>query len=152
MKSPGFSKFRDLMDLWDQNLALNELSDKVNMLVNSPSFICFVEKGGDIYGLTEDGRVTLARLKTGDPDMTKGWEDDASFMGINLSKLVRHESSPQSVFSGKDIKKIKIIDKEKAEKKLFKQSREAGGGEPGSPHAAGIAVVIRKQRRTIDEE
>lgn len=151
MKSPSFSSFRQLMDLWDVDMAINELSDKVNALINSPAFICFFEKNGDIYGITEDSRVTFARLKTKDPEMPDGWEDEATFMGINLSKLVRNEGSPQSVFTYKDIKNIAIVEKEDAEKKLFKQSKKAGGGVPGSPHASKIALVVKSHRNTDEE-
>lgn len=146
MKSPGFSSFRCLMDDWDCYLAEEDLKNKVRSLVEGPSFVLFFKKGPDIYGAPEESRVTFARIKTKDEDMPEGWEKEATFVAINLSKVVRGEGDPQSVFGEKDIKSIKVIDKEKAYNELLKISKDSGGGVPGSPHAGRIALVIRRHK------
>jgi len=146
LKSPGFSNFRHMLDEWDVFCAEEELKDKIHSLLDSPSFVFYFTRGKDIYGAPEESRVTFARMKTKDEDMPEGWEDEATFMGINLTKVVRNEGGNQSVFSNKDLKKIKIIDKEKAYKNLLKQSKESGGGVPQSPHAGRIALIIRRHR------
>lgn len=134
------------MDQWDCCLAETELADRIHSLVNGPSFVMFMKKGDDIFGAPEESRVVFAKMKSGDKDMPDGWEDDASFMAINLSKVVRNQGAPQIVFGRRDLSNIKVIDKDKAENLLRKQSKESGGGVPGSPHAAKIALVIKKHR------
>lgn len=146
MKSPGFSSFRHLIDEWDVYCAEEDLKDKIHSLVEGPSFVFFFKKGDIVYGAPEESRVTFARMKTDDKDMPEGWEEEATFMAINLTKVVRNDPGAQTVFSYKDIKKIKVLDKKQAYKKLLKQSKETGGGTPESPHAGRIALIIRKHR------
>jgi hypothetical protein len=135
-----------LLDEWDIFCAEEDLKDKIHSLVEGPSFVFFFKKGDIVYGAPEESRVTFARMKTDDKDMPEGWEEEATFMAINLTKVVRNDPGAQTVFSYKDIKKIKVLDKKQAYKKLLKQSKETGGGTPDSPHAGRIALIIRKHR------
>ena len=134
------------MDDWDSYLAEEDLENKVRSLIEGPNFVLFFKKGKDIYGAPEESRVTFARMKTDDEDMPDGWEDEATFMAVNLTKVVRNEGGHHSVFSNKDIKSIKVMDKEKVYKELLKEAKGSGGGVPGSPHAGRIALIIRRHK------
>lgn len=120
--SPGFSEFRELMDTWDHfiesNKSLSELADENQLIL-------FFTKDGEIYGAPEESRLIFAKLKTDKEDdpMQPGFREEARFPAINLKKLKsgNEEDSKQSVFSIKDLPKIKVIDREKAIKKAEKK-------------------------------
>lgn len=90
----------------------------------------FFSKGEDVFGTGEDGRVVFAKLKKPDEETTPGWVEEASFSAINLSKAVNGNPA-QHVFSKKDLKEIKIIDRDDAAKKL--ESHVGKGKEISSP-------------------
>jgi hypothetical protein len=124
VRSLGFSKFRELLDSWDQYLAEEDRQNKIRSIVDSPNLVLFFVKDGTIYGAPENSRVIFARLKSkGDEDGEK-WKKDADFMAINLSSLVGEDKISQSVMGKKDLKKIKVIDKEEAERRLKKEPKE----------------------------
>ena len=116
MKSPAFSNFRDIMDTWDES------SDnlKVKALLQDNGLVLFFKKENSIYGAPEGSRVTFAKMKSDDEDMPDGWKDEAGFMAFDLTKALEG-IRVQSVFSIKDLKEIKIIDQEAAEKLLSKK-------------------------------
>lgn len=126
-RSPGFSQFRDLMDMWDIELAESEFNSKIKSLIEGRGLILFFKKGDDIFGCSEDSRVLFAKMKNpeDDEDLPKNWEDDASFSANNLSRAVRGETT-QSIFSKKDLKEIKVIDKEEAESALLELAKNLG--------------------------
>lgn len=117
MKSSGFSSFRQYID---DALVREELDDKIRTLVNSPGFILFFKKGEEIFGAPEDSRVAFARLKNPDDH----GDDDIDFMAFNLTRALRGEG-PHTIFGKKDLKKIHVLDREDAEKKLLSQAAEA---------------------------
>lgn len=100
------------MDLWDEHLFEEDLSGKINSMIDSNSLILFFKKGEDLFGADEDGRVVFAKMKNPDEDMPDGWEDEASFSAQNLHKVMRGEPA-QHLFRHEDLKAIKIIDREK---------------------------------------
>lgn len=112
MESPGFSKFRSLMDLWDDYLVEEEESNKINSFIDANDMVFFFKKGDSYFGASEDSRVVFARLKNPDDDTPEGWEDEATFTAVNLSKFVKGEPA-QHVFNGRDISNIKVVDREK---------------------------------------
>lgn len=125
MQSPGFSKFRGLMDTWDQYVLEEEAENNLRHFLDMHGLILFFKKDGDYFAAGEDSRVVFARLKNPDKDSAKGWEDEASFSATNLSKMVRGEPST-NVFDKDDIKKIKIVDKEKVLEDLKSNAAEKG--------------------------
>lgn len=120
--SPGFSEFRQLMDCWDHFM---ESSKSLTDLVDEHGLILFFTKDGEIYGAPEESRLIFAKLKTDKEDdpMQPGFRNEARFPAVNLKKLKygNEEDSKESVFSIKDLPKIKVIDKEVAIKKAGKK-------------------------------
>ena len=106
MQSPGFSKFRELLDTWDGFLIENEFDEKIDELM-SP-FVFFFKKDNDIFGAGEDSRVVFAKMKNPDKDLPTGWKDEATFSAHNLTKTIVDQPS-QNIFIIKDLDKIKII-------------------------------------------
>ena len=116
--SPGFSKFRDLMDKWDAHCVLEEQEKSIHDLMDRHGMILFFKKGDDLFGAPEDSRVVFAKLKSGDDDdpMAPGFRDEARFMGINLLKSMfgGDEESVENLFGLQDIPNIKVCDREDA--------------------------------------
>jgi hypothetical protein len=129
-----------MMDDWDEILVREELDDKIHTLVNNPSFILFFQKDGDIFGAPEESRVVFAHLKN--PDEDEGPNEDVDFMAINISRALRGEG-PHTLFGKKDLKKIHVLDREKAKKKLLHQAEKAT--EPRKSVEM-IRIVIPKRR------
>ena len=123
MDSPGFSPFRDLMDTWDRCLIENEMDSRVGELL--APFVFFFKKGKEIYGTGEDGRVVFAKMKHPDDDLPPQWKNEASFSAHDLKKSVTGEPA-QHVFSIKDLKQIKVVDKEVVSQMLHKEVEKLG--------------------------
>lgn len=134
MKSPCFSSFRSLMDIWDKCIEEN----KIDELIKTQDLIFFFKKGKNIYGGTEENRVMFAKMKDkSDKDAPLSLDEKPTFSAINIKRLI--DSPPkffnatmkqigltqdgsawklEKTFSEKDIKKIKIIDLEEIKEKL----------------------------------
>lgn len=123
--SPAFGTFRDLMDQWDYHCALQEQEDRLNDIIDKHEIILFFNKDKDLFGAPEDSRVIFAKLKTDDDDepMMPNFRQEAQFPAINLLKCMSGENddnSVQSVFSLKDLPKIKVCDRESAIEQMMK--------------------------------
>ena len=113
MDSPAFSSFRELMDKWDESLKVFVEND-----------LClFFKKDGVIYGVTETGRITFARMKNPESKDDENWSKEASFVAYDLEKY-DGKNSPMSAFVSNDIVKIKPISQEEAEKELEKKGKK----------------------------
>jgi hypothetical protein len=119
MTSPAFSSFRELMNLWEEA----ESSVKIDSLIQNNELVLFFKKEGIIYGSSESGRVTFAKMKNPDKDLPDGWLEEANFVAYDLERAMKGQKI-QRVFSHKDLKEIKILDEEDVKKKL------GGKGEP----------------------
>jgi hypothetical protein len=115
--SPKFSKFHGIMDVWGTHLE-NECKAAVKVLMNSGSFVFFFEFEKEIFGGSEDTRIVFATLKNPPKEMPKGWKEEASFMGVNLTTMSKEGNPTRRTFYNKDIKKINILEKKEAENKL----------------------------------
>lgn len=113
------------MDIWDDYLVEEEESNKIKHLLDAQGLILFFKKDGDYYGAGEDSRVIFARLKNPDKDTGKGWTDEASFTATNLNKLLRGQPSTH-VFDKDDIKKIKVMDRDKVIDAIKDEAPEDG--------------------------
>jgi len=112
--SPYFSSFRELLDLWDENLDKN----KLEKMTEEDDISFFFISDGKTYGGTEDSRLTFARMKSPDnEDENEAWAKEATFIGINLEKL-KDGQKEQKLFSQSDLKNIKPISKEDAFKNI----------------------------------
>jgi len=127
MKSLGFSKFRSLIDTWDQYLVEEEEENKIDLLLNGQPFVMFFKKGKEVYGATEEGRLVFAKMKGDDED--EEWKKEANFMGINLTKALQG-AKVHNMFSTKDLDKIKILDQEDVKNILAKKTKSAKPIEP----------------------
>jgi len=127
MKSLGFSKFRSLIDTWDQYLVEEEEENKIDLLLNGQPFVMFFKKGKEVYGATEEGRLVFAKMKGDDED--EEWKKEANFMGINLTKALQG-AKVHNMFSTKDLDKIKILDQEDVKNILATKTKSAKPIEP----------------------
>ena len=128
--------------MWDTDLKHfikiweDEDAAQISALLNGQEFVMFFEKDKSVYGADEDARLVFARIKNPDKETTKDWVKEANFMAINLTKALTGDKV-HNMFSKADIKKIKILDEEEAEKKLIAQSKnkkvKAGEISPKEP-------------------
>lgn len=117
MTSPAFSTFRELMDIWDENINAERKEKLKQAMEGELSF--FFKFKDEIFGCPEESRLVFAKLKTPDEDVTPAWATEAGFLGINLSRALEEEQFPRRLFYKKDLNGIKIIDREVAEKELI---------------------------------
>jgi hypothetical protein len=118
--SPGFSSFRQLMDIWDENLDQEEKKNQIRRMVDGENLILFFKKDGDVFGAPEESRVVFARMKNPDDETPEGWLDDANFIAVNLVKAMQGDKTTH-MFSSKDLKSIKVVDKDAVEGLLMKE-------------------------------
>ena len=100
----SYSGFRELMNLWEQSS--NPM--KAKAMIEENGLIMIFKKDGKIYGTPESGRVAYARMQDG---------EDADFMAFDLNAAMEGKKL-QIVLGQKDLKDIKIINQEQAEKEL----------------------------------
>jgi len=117
--SPGFSRFRSLLDTWDENLS----SDKITTMLEDNGFVLFFTKEKEVFGATEDGRLTFARMKNPDHDEPAKYMKEATFSATNLTKAVEGEQT-KTVIGYRDLPQIKIISEDEAEKLLKKHAEK----------------------------
>lgn len=117
MKSLGFSKFRSLIDTWDEFVFEEENKNNIKSIIDNNELVMFFKKNDEYFGLSEEGRITFAKIKDPDETQPEGWEEEANFTAHNLSKVIEGENS-QSVFGHKDLKDIEIVDQEEIIEKL----------------------------------
>jgi hypothetical protein len=116
--SPGFSKFRELMDKWDAHCVLEEAAKSINDLMDRHGMILFFKKGDDLFGAPEESRLIFAKLKNDteeeDDPMMPGFRDEAKFLGINLLKSMfgDPEDSVENLFGNQDIPNIHVCDRD----------------------------------------
>lgn len=113
------------VELWN-NIQTEEKKDEINknkikVLMTSEEFVMFFKKNNTIYACDEDNRLIFAKMKVPDDDSGE-WLKEANFMAINLTKGLKGEKL-QNLFSNKDIKSIKIISEDAAEKILLSQTK-----------------------------
>ena len=129
-QSPGFSQFRQLMDLWDNHVFKESVQDEIDKFLTHKELVMFFlypakdrknKKTVKLYGTTEDGRLAFAKMKSPNPDDPIKAED--SFQAFDLQTLIDQSDEPEDlqrikIFNRKDLNKIKIVPQEYAVKKL----------------------------------
>jgi hypothetical protein len=98
--------FKNTMATWDTYL-LKE--DKIQNFFDENELIFFFQK---------DGRLTFATMN--DKKEDKRVRDEIRVLAINIVKSINDEKS-ESMFNMKEMKKIKILDRDEAEKILHKK-------------------------------
>ena len=107
--------FKNTMATWDSYL-LKE--DKIQNFFDENELIFFFQKDDNIYGANEDGRLTFATMN--DKKEDKRVRNEIRVLAINIVKSINDEKS-ESMFNMKEMKKIKILDRDEAEKILHKK-------------------------------
>lgn len=108
-----FSEFRDLMERWDAARKVMLESD-----------LClFFKKGGKLYGATETGRITFARMKNPENEEDRTWRKEATFSAYDLEGLADGEEKT-SVFGASDLPEIKAMDEDEAKRLLKKKGKD----------------------------
>ena len=125
LQSPAFSSFRELIDIWDKNIIIEdkkkaEKQGKVKNIIDGKNLIMFFKKGDSIFGAPEESRIVFARMKNpDDDDMPEDWGDDASFSAFDLVKALGGDGV-ENLFSLKDLPDIDIITRDEIEHSLMK--------------------------------
>ena len=136
---------KHFMKIWMED----DDATQIAALVNGQEFVMFFEKEKSIYGVTEDGRLTFARMKNPDEEVSDDWAKEATFMAINLTKALSGDKV-HNIFSQADIKKIKVIDEKEAERKLLEQAKnkkvKAGEIEPKEPNNQSMGTIQLKDK------
>lgn len=109
-------RFRELMDIWEQNLLQQRKILLHELIENQLTF--FFSKKNEIFGCPEEGRLTFARLKNPEEKSEKSWMNEEYFWAYNLSRAVKEENIPKKIFYLHDMENIKILDKDQVLKKL----------------------------------
>jgi len=143
----AYKHFRDIMDVWDEILHEEHNDGKIESLLDGNGNILFFEKDGDIFGAGEDSRVVFAKLKSPDEDMPQGWAKEANFTADNLTRAIKGESA-RYVFSKDDLKKIKVMDRDKAFDALKDVASKVGDKalSSGGPSIDKIIQIIRPHK------
>lgn len=115
MPSPQFSKFRSLIDIWDEYCFLKE---NVEDFLNKNQIIIFFKKDDKIFGSNEDGRITFAQLKNKEPD------SDDNFLATDLIQSLDREDPVNLLFGIKDIPHLKVCDKDEIIDLLMKKRKK----------------------------
>jgi len=134
--------FMDLVDTWNQYLESEDKENKIKTLLDGQGLILFFKKDGQIYGAPEESRLIFAKMKTPDEDVNDDWIKEANFMALNLKKALLGKEI-ESMFSTKDLKSIKIIDRDEAEKLLKKLPSSDKQIDYKPPHDEEGAGVIK---------
>jgi hypothetical protein len=144
--SGSFQDFHKYADLWEKHLE-GQHQDQIRNLLEGNGLILFFIKDSEVFGAGEDSRVTFARMKNPSEEEGTEWANEATFGAFNLTKAL-HGHAARSVFSKKDLKSLKIIEQQEAEKLLNQQAKKASGNvvttlgndetgeEPGVPPTA----------------
>lgn len=126
------------MDLWDDYLVEEEESNKINGFIDANDMVFFFKKGDSYFGAGEDSRVVFARLKNPDRDSPEGWGEEATFTAVNMTKFVKGEPA-QHVFDKSDIKKIKVVDRDKMIEDL--KDEKGDGDIPFGKLSAAVRII-----------
>jgi hypothetical protein len=123
------------MDIWDQacyeEQIVEDMKNQIQTLLDGQNLVMFFKKGDKLYGTSEESRVIFAKMKHPDEDVSSAWKKDASFMALSLDKALTGVKA-HNIFSDKDMKEIKIIDKEKMEKLLLDRSKKVKKPKPNT--------------------
>ena len=126
MQSPGFSKFRELMDKWDDYLALEAEKNAIGDQLDRQGCIMFFKRGDDLFGAPEESRLMFAKIKSPDDDVTDQWRQEARFLAINLMQSMLGQPT-QNLFSMNDIPNLKLVDRENAIDELWAKGKKKKG-------------------------
>ncbi len=99
-------------------LTVEDKQNKVKNILDGQNLILFFTKDDGIFGAPEESRVVFAKMKNPDEDMPDGWADEAQFMATDLIKAMMGDKT-DNIFGAKDLKSIRIQDRDAIEKLLM---------------------------------
>jgi len=105
-----------IFQVWEENLD-NAKKTEIRSLIESELSL-FFSYNKELYGCPEESRLVFAKLKAKDTDVAPEWHEEAGFLAFNLSRAMTTEEIPKRLFYKKDLKTIKIIDKDQIIKDL----------------------------------
>ena len=143
-ETPAFSNFRNLMDTWDDHCFWEALESNIEQLLGGRGFIMFFKKDGEVFGAPEESRIMFARLKNpenGGNDLA----EPGGFMAFNLLKSLMGDMSP-NLFGPHDLGKIKVIDRDDAEKQLKKKVKN---DDKKSPSGHPLRMVLTRMIQIV---
>lgn len=118
MKEAYISNFVEIMDIWDTWLETKGHKAKISSIIDNNELILFFKKNNKIYGAPEESRLIFAKIKNKDKDIPPS----ASFAAYDLEQAAKGKETMQ-IFSKKDLEGIKVIQREKAERLIYKKSK-----------------------------
>lgn len=112
MKNYNFKIFQEGKD--------DQKRNKIKSLLDGQNLIMFFTKDNKLFGAPEESRIVFAKMMNpkGDEDMPDNWEDAANFMAFDLMNALAGQNTG-NIFSAKDLPLIKVLDRDKMEKKLL---------------------------------
>lgn len=111
LPSPGFSKFRQLMDTWDAFCAMEAQRNEIDDLLDKQQLIMFFKKGNDYFGAPEESRLIFAKLKSDDEDSPPDWKKEAKFIALNLAQALAGQQV-ENMFGEKDLGDLSLLDRD----------------------------------------
>jgi hypothetical protein len=97
------------MNQWHEVCLNNDKKNQIRMIVDGQNFVFFFAHKNNLYGTHEQHRVTFAKLVSPEFDEDpEGWEEDANFMAVNLSKAMMGKTS-QHLFKKEDLSDIDVV-------------------------------------------
>lgn len=110
--------FKRALHLWDTFV---ERDENVRKLLDDNQLIFFFKKDKEIYGASEDGRMSFACLN--DKDEPEAIRREVRVHAINLKKSLGGEKS-EVMFDRKAMKDIKVLDRDEVESILHKSKKK----------------------------
>lgn len=110
-------KMSKILSIWEQRIE-DENKSKILKFINSEDLTFFFQFEDEYYAASEDSRLTFAKLKVPDEDYHPSWDEEASFLAFNVTRGIKEDNVPKKLFYKKDLKDIKVLNKEDIEKIL----------------------------------
>ena len=115
------SEMRSLIDLWEETEKKGHTLDQIKSMLEVNGFVLFFKLDNSLYAAPEESRLTFARMKNPDEETDDEWRKEATFIAVDLDKVLEGEKS-ERVFNFDNIKKIKVMDQDDIEKQLVKRT------------------------------
>jgi len=134
IQTPGFSKFRELLDLWDKQLIKEADESSIRSFLGANNLLLFFiyidtdqetkKKVKTLYGTDENERILFSRMK--DPKERNKIDNMEVFTAMDLKKAMKssaglddeNKTTFKRGFNKNSIKNIKVVDEDYVVEKL----------------------------------
>lgn len=110
--------FRQAMKLWD---SFTEKDERVQKMLDDNQLIFFFKKNGEIYGASEDGRMSFACIN--DDEEPESVKREVRVHAMNLSKSFSGEKA-EVMFDRDAMSDITVLDRDEIESILHKSKKK----------------------------